>query len=541
MKVWRNIDKANACKQLEALCAISTEWGDWCGEDNNWWLYDEANKAFGYYGALGTFAAVQAHYATEVKKKKLAKSRTTHAETPKTYFTYACKFTFEDSWEDFEFADYEYLAFYEARLLQQLEATGTPSMKYVGHTLTRYAEIAKVAVQQPENPNNEQQSNASYFRFVQDYDRLDGVRGRAAWIARDSNELKHVKRGIPEYVDIAKLAVGSDAYALGHVLYSRVVLGLLTDKDYGEIAKVAVARRGSALFLVDARCAYYVEIAKIAVHQFGRALAFVNRDHDEYGDIALIAANQNGLVLEYVPLGREDFFDIAQVAVRKNGEALQYVATDHANYYDLAKASVNAQSASLYFVDPEYARYGEIAMQAVVKNRNVLEYVDPEFLDSDDYLKIAWHAVQENPEAFEDVRTWDGAEYGAHEEIAELMVKHGNGSWLDYFDDDTRNVDYAKLTAFAISEQGGEVLQYVKPGCDNYAYFAKLAVQNNALALEYVNARAFPHSDDYYRLAEFAVTKNRDAFEHVSQCDKSRYKQLETFARKWRCRPHRVR
>ena len=529
MKVWLNIDKANACKQMEALCAISTEWGEWCGEDNNWWLYDEANKAFGYYGALGTFAAVQAHYATEVKKKKLAKFRTTHAETPKTYFTYACKFTFKDSWREIEFADHDYLAFYEARLLQQLEATGTPSMKYVGHALTRYAEIAKVAVQQPENPNNAQQSNASYFDSATHPNQQ-----------RDTNELQYVNMDMPEYVDIAKLAVGSDAYALEHVLYGRVVLGLLTEKDYGEIAKVAVARRGSALDLVDVRCDYYVEIAKIAVQQFGRALAFVNPNHREYGDIALIAANQNGLVLDYVDQGKAYFFDIAQVAVRKNGEALKYVATDHAQYHNLAKASVNAQSASLYFVDPECAGYGEIAMQAVMKNHNVLEYVDPEPLDSDVYLKIAWHAVQENPEAFEDVKTWDGAEYGAHEEIAELMVKHGNGSWLDYFDDDTRNVDYAKLTAFAISEQGGEVLQYVKPGCDNYADFAKLAVQNNALALEYVDARAFPDSDDYYLLAKFAVTKNRDAFEYVSQCDQSRYKELETLALKPRCRPHRV-
>ena len=192
----------------------------------------------GYYGAPGTWDKVKAHYKAEVGALRLPESYTKHAETPKTYFEFACAFTFENSCSDGS----EYYVFYQARLLQQVEATGKPSMQYVPPYLTRYVEIAKAAVQQPENRYSEQQSNAYYLDFV-----LHEVTWKSAAARRDSNELQHVERGIPAYVDIAKLAVGSDAYALGHVRYGCV--------GYDEIAKVAVARRGSALYLVDTRAA----------------------------------------------------------------------------------------------------------------------------------------------------------------------------------------------------------------------------------------------------------------------------------------------
>ena len=38
---------SRACAQMSILCALDTEWGERCSQRGNWWLYDEANKAFG--------------------------------------------------------------------------------------------------------------------------------------------------------------------------------------------------------------------------------------------------------------------------------------------------------------------------------------------------------------------------------------------------------------------------------------------------------------------------------------------------------------
>ena len=176
--------------------------------------------------------------------------------------------------------------------------------------------------------------------------------------------------------------------------------------------------------------------------------------------------------------------------------------------------------------------YGKIAQHAVEKNSKALQFVDPEDC-GDVYVAIAWIAVQKKPGAFEDVKSWDDAHIGAHQEVAELMVKHGDGSWLRYFDNETLHVDYKELARLAIEKNRGGVLQYVDPESDDYADIAKLAVQNDGLALEYVAADVFKDRDDYYRLAKIAVMENGEALQYVNRKQlfiPSRYKQLEALA-----------
>ena len=76
------------------------------------------------------------------------------------------------------------------------------------------------------------------------------------------------------------------------------------------------------------------------LHVHPRLLYYAPKDRRDYGDLAKIAVAKDGWALVHVPEDRSDYGEIAKIAVAKHGMALVHVPKDRPDYGEIARIAV---------------------------------------------------------------------------------------------------------------------------------------------------------------------------------------------------------
>ena len=118
-------------------------------------------------------------------------------------------------------------------------------------------------------------------------------------------------------------------------------------------------------------------------------LKYVPIDRADYGELARIAVAKNGWALEYVPTGRPDYGAIARIAVAQEGLSLEHVPKDLPGYGEIARIAVAQEGYALYHVPKDLPGYGEIARIAVVEDGYALEFVPKDHPEYDEIARLA--------------------------------------------------------------------------------------------------------------------------------------------------------
>ena len=336
------INERRPCTSVPELCKIHPEWAELCRKP--WRIYDAANRALGFYGALGSWPAVEAFYRQNYPDLQMLFT-SGQEPTPKTYFKWVCR----NMLYRVDNVNQRH-PWFPARLLQVVtnRPLNRPWFRDIVTRLPNYAEIAKLyMVGNPGLLRNVPQNHPGFHEIA------------LVALERMPDLFQYVSTTCDDYDDLAKFAVQlPNSQALAHVRRDR--------PKYQEIATLAVEADARQITHVPRDAPFYTELAKIAVEQDGRALAFVPGA---------------GTVIDRHP----DFFEIAKVAIEAHGWPIQYVANgvglpgDHSDLYneyiELAKIAMRHKPLTIADIPRTLPEYRELAVIAIEHNWKAIDFV----------------------------------------------------------------------------------------------------------------------------------------------------------------------
>ena len=342
------VNSRQPCVEVIKLCKIHPEWAALCRDE--WFLFDAANRALGWYGEQKTWSEVLKFYERNYPLLQMLNT-SGQKKTPKAYFKWVCG-TYLRRVDNIR----QVHPWFAARMLQWVQSKRDydwPYFKDIDSRIPTYAEIAKFYV-------------------------------------KDVNKLEWVPGSHPEFSEIAKVALQQwpCGRALKFVSPRR--------SDYSELAKFGVQLPDSdALEQVPKDREDYKEIALLAVQYDGMKLMYVGSEHPDFFEIAMAAITRNGRALCFVPqnYGRHPrFFELASQAMMDGrAMAIRFVrpgdagSARRAEYVQLAKLAVQHNPASLGYVSKDIEEYREVAIEAILKDWNAINYVPP---SRDDYSEL---------------------------------------------------------------------------------------------------------------------------------------------------------
>ena len=390
------------------------------------------------------------------------------------------------------------------------------------------------------------------------------------WYVVENDQFLHLVRlAIPTYGQALLYLPGSserhiqdrnynDDYVSWEKFYDP---GTLPVPDYAELAMIAVSEDGQALLWVPTDLDNYEEIRTRALqtrprndypfwlffgfgssmpsHKRFRLVGHLERDHllsvlwsnPEFGEpvpwrppgvseevdrfnCACIAAEANGLVLEMMyPRIFEPFAEIAHRAVQENGLALKHVMT----WVSTALGGKMKYPEHAKFTVFEVAWFCRLAVQ---ENGLALEFVPT---GRDDFDELARIAVQENGLSLThwiNARSRPGG--ASMKDVAELskLAVQQDGMALQYVPRGQKkymsgdSFPYYTINAAYVPDGGAYTME-------DYHDIAKIAVQQNGMALEHVHGYDDYDFDDhhvhYFELCKLAILQNQNALQFVTK------------------------
>jgi len=352
------IDERRPCSSVLKLCKIHPEWAELC--DSFGRIFDAANRALGFYGALGSWPEVVEFYRKNYPNLQMLSPN----QNPKSYFEWVCRHALYRV----DIVNQRH-PWFPARLLQVVtnRPNDRPMFGDISRQLPNYVEIAKLYM--VGNPELLRSVLQTYRGF-----------GEIALVAleRRPDLLRYVSTMPEDYDNLAKFAVQRpNSQALAHVPPER--------PKYQEIATLAVESNPLQITHVPRDAPFYTELAKIAVERDGRALMYVPGA---------------GTVVNHHP----DFFEIAKVAIEAHGWPIRYVSDgiglpgDHRAIYDeyveLAKIAMRVRPLSLSSIPNALPAYKELALIAIEHNWRVINFVRTTRADFNE-LQVASNRVRD--------------------------------------------------------------------------------------------------------------------------------------------------
>ena len=271
-EILKQLDSEKPWLEIVRMCRYNRMWQQLCKTGI---LYDAANLAFGFYGALESWPEVVEFYALhEDYAGHLMPGATAPgpATAQQKYFEAVSQVRFKDQ----NSGILKFHPWYEAVLMRNVRLYQKPKL---------YA-------------------TDSDLRGVDNYKEI-----ALFYVERSPQNLMFVPTKRPDFGEIAEAAVKQNVFALNMVPKAH--------GEYGRLAKIAVQLNGMMLEGVPDDRDDYVEIAKLAVQQDGNALQYVPWERvsrADYGEIARLAVQQTVEALLYLPFGHADFVDLAQLS-----------------------------------------------------------------------------------------------------------------------------------------------------------------------------------------------------------------------------------
>lgn len=302
------VSSDDPCKSIETLCrTVGAPWiDDGCGDHG--WLFEQANRRFGWYGKHADWQTVHAYYISLNLEIKIWRPR-----SPKAYFLKVCTALRTVTNRQIDAIDIQDVYVgqpYVTELLKACMALSSEELQYIFSNRNDYTEIATVAIKT-------QPSSALKYvpHTLADYDKLARIS-----VTANANTLRYVTpKTRPSFASLAIIAIRNSvgATALRHVPTNHEM--------YGKIAIVAVTKWGPAIQLVPTDRADYYEIAKAAVASNCLTLRYIPKEKSYYVEFAKTAVLQNPWVLHDVPTDIPSYWIIAVLAVRAHPDAIDYV------------------------------------------------------------------------------------------------------------------------------------------------------------------------------------------------------------------------
>lgn len=343
------INERRPCTSVPELCKIHPEWAELCRKP--WRIYDAANRALGFYGALGSWPAVVAFYRQNYPDLQMLFT-SGQEENPKAYFKWVCR----NMLYRVDNVNQRH-PWFPARLLQVVtnRPLNRPWFGDINTRLPNYAEIAKL------------------------------------YVAREPDLLRRVPQHHRDFYEIALVALAQRPDVFQYVATTR--------DDYDDLAKFAVQLpNSSALSRVPPDRPKYREIATLAVEADGKQISRVSRDAPLYTELAKVAVERDGRALAFVPgvgtvIDRHpDFFEIAKVAIKAHGWPIRYVINGlglpsgdypavYNEYVALAKIAMRFHPLALRHIAPSLPAYKELAMIAIEHDWQAIDLVPTSHAD----------------------------------------------------------------------------------------------------------------------------------------------------------------
>ena len=158
---------------------------------------------------------------------------------------------------------------------------------------------------------------------------------------------------------------------------------------------------------------------------------------------------------------RPDYAELARMVVQQNPEDLAYVSYTHVVYSELARMLVQSNPYHLRFVDENCPDYVAISKLAVQKDGLVLKFVG-RYRDTDMETTLGWEA--DELESWRPMSNWKGSiHYG---EIAKLAVEE-DADALEYVYRLWLSAEQYKALALMAVRKDPDALKHVHPSIDD--------------------------------------------------------------------------
>ena len=329
-----------------------------------------------------------------------------------------------------------------------------------------------------------------------------------------------------------------------------MILELVPDefKNNREIVLEAVRHSGGELKFASEQLRDDEEIVLAAIEKYGRALEYASPRLKEKRELIMQAVKSNGFALQFVGDKFKNDRELAFEAVKSKAYAIQYISNRLKADKEIAEEAIRKDGLSAQFIDSTLQADKDIGLLAVGDNKHAIYYLDESLMLDKDVLSVLYdrnkyvleflktgHSTHENE--FIDYCTEDNIFYkyllketmDGNKKAEEYFLKvfsgfckksreYGNHEAMNKYDAVQEyvlkkvNNDANYDLLFKLLEIDGYILEHLTDKQRNDSLFAKKAIKNTPLSIEF----AGPDIQQNRDIILEAVKKDGRAIEYAS-------------------------